>query len=345
MKYGDACEACVRRRRQNQKGNIMNTQETVNQSYNFSAALHTNDNSAPSVSPELVTDIIYHILRFQRIPKEGIEILSSRALAGDLPATYCLMRKERSCNLPYAVESAIYENVDLAAKMEDPLADFMRACEYLYQSKFSDGLRLLNKLAEEGVQESIWQLALYEAGVGGPKALDYCLKAAEAGYEPAKAAHSIAQGVIAVMEEELKEKNRDSFNALHGENRELIRTNEALRVEHKASLDKHIQQIVDLQKRCESAESKLASLTVEALKDEAIGELQASTKKAEEDWLEAKCAQETAEAMRIKAERLADDLTRRNKHLVGLLRKKGIPFNEYESSSSDMGISHLGLAS
>ncbi len=324
----------------------MNTQDTVNQNDNSSAALHTYDNSAPIVSPELVTDIIYHILRFQRIPKEGIEILSSKALAGDLPATYCLMRKERSCNLPYAVESAIADNIDLATKMEDPLADFMRACNYLYQSKYSDGLRLLNKLAEEGVPESIWQLALYEAGIKGPKALDYCLKASEAGYMPATAAYSIAQGVIAVMEKELKEKNRDSFNALHGENRELIRTIETLRAEHKALMDKETQQIAVLQKRCVSAESKLTSLSVEALKDEAIGILQSSTKKAEEDWLEAKCAQETAEAKQINAETIADDLTRRNKRLAGLLRKNRIAFNEYESSSStEDGESHPGLAS
>ena len=79
MKNGDVCGATVRRRRQIQKGNIMNTQDTVNQNDNSSAALHTYDNSAPIVSPELVTDIIYHILRFQRIPKEGIEILSSVA--------------------------------------------------------------------------------------------------------------------------------------------------------------------------------------------------------------------------------------------------------------------------
>ena len=76
----------------------MNTQDTDNQIDNGSTALHTYDKSAPCISPELVTDIIYHILRFQRISKEGIEILSSKALAGDLPATYCLMRKERFCD-------------------------------------------------------------------------------------------------------------------------------------------------------------------------------------------------------------------------------------------------------
>ena len=324
----------------------MNTLNSVDHNENDSANVHVYDKSAPSISPELLTDIIYRLLRFQRFSQEGIDILSSKALAGDWPATYCLLRNECSGNLPYAVESAIAENIDLAIKMNDPLAQFMRACAYLGLNKVSDGLRILKKLAEEGVPESFWQLALYEAGVKGPKALDYCLKAAKAGYMPAKAAHSIAQGVIAVMEEQLKEKNRESFNTLHGENRELIRTIETLRAEHKVSLDKYSQQIVDLQKRCESAETKLASLSIEALKDEAIGILRSSTKKAEEDWLEAKCAQETAEAMQIKAEMVADDLARRNRHLAGLLRKNRIAFNEHESSSSpENGESHLGLAS
>lgn len=312
----------------------MNTKETDNQNDNSSTALHTYDNSAPTVSPELVTDIIYHILRFQRISKEGVEILSSKALAGDLPATYCLMRKERSCDLPYAVEFAIANNIDRGIKRKDSLARFLRAYDYLAQNKNNDGLRLLKELAEEGVQESIWQLAVIEAANDGPMALDYCRKAADAGYQPAKLGYMIAKGVIAVMEEELKEKNRDSFNTLRGENRELIRTIEILRVEHKASLDKCNQQSVDLQKRCESAESKLASWSAEALKDEHILKLQSSTKKAEIDWLEAKCAQETAEAKQTKAETIADDLTRRNKRLAGLLRKNRIAFNEYESSSS-----------
>ena len=73
------------------------------------------------------------------------------------------------------------------------------------------------------------------------------------------------------------------------------------------------------------------------MKDEHILKLQSLTKKAEEDWLEAKCAQETAEAKHITAETVAKDLTRRNKRLVSLLRKNGIQFNEYESCSSSEG--------
>jgi hypothetical protein len=63
--------------------------------------------------------------------------------------------------------------------------------------------------------------------------------------------------------------------------------------------------------------------TAESVKAEHIQRLQAEKTKAEEEWLDAKLEAENAEAAMVKAERKADDLARRNRHLAVLLRKTG----------------------
>ena len=130
---------------------------------------------------------------------------------------------------------------------------------------------------------------------------------------------------------------RDERRASELKNKQLSDELHALRV----SSGQLIQQ---LQQRCEEAEARLASWTAEALKDERIQLLQFEKAKAEEDWLQAKCDLESAEASKAMVERVANKLTGRNKYLACLLRKNGIPFNEHESStSSEVGEPHLGL--
>ena len=327
----------------------MNTKETDNQNDNSSTALHTYDNSAPSVSPELLAETVYSMIRYKPLPREVIELLSNEAMAGKETASFCILSDELSRQLPDHVVKQVVCNLKASIKEKHPFGLYVNGCSLIRDAsrhKIERGVELLNMVAESGIEEGYWTLALYYANQGIPEALKYGLLALEAGWPPAIQADKYAR----FMCENSELKNRKSLNEtrlfLSRENSNLELQIETLKTKFRAEKADLNTQVMNWQKRCEDAESRLASWSAEAFNDEHILKLQSSTKKAEEDWLEAKCAQETAEAKQINAETVADDLTRRNKRLAGLLRKNHIAFNEHESSSSsENGEPHLGLAS
>ena len=315
----------------------MITHNVVDQTENAVPIVHVYDKSAPCISPELLAEAVYSMIRYKQLPQEVIELLINEAMAGKETATFCILGDEISKQLPDHVVKRVIENLKTSIKDKHPFGQYVNGCALLGSASRQNverGVELLNAVAEKGIEEGYWTLALYYARQGISEAFKYGLLAVEAGWPPAIQADVFARFLC----ENIEHKNRKSLNDsrlfLSRENSELELHIETLKTKFQVEKAGLNTQVMALQKRCEEAESCLASWSAEVLKDEYILKLQSSTKKAEEDWLEAKCAQETAEAMRIKAETVAKDLTRRNKRLVGLLRKNRIAFNEYESSSS-----------
>jgi hypothetical protein len=305
--------------------------------------------SLPAITPELFVKTFFSLVRDQTPPLEVIPILASETQNNNREAMFCLARKELFDSRSSSDQYHFRQFVLAAAEGNDACARFIKGCDYVVDDDpllVEEGIELLREAGEKGFPEAYWILAQIFLNHDIKAAYEYALKSANDGWHPANEGLRLGLAITAsAVQMEKNSCNHELY--LARKEREASEQN-AIQVSAelqslKASSHKSIEQ---LQKRCEEAESRLASWSAEALKDEHILKLQSSTKKAEEDWLEAKCAQETAEAKQIKAERLADDLTRRNKRLAGLLRKNHIAFNEHESSSSsENGETHLGLAS
>lgn len=297
-------------------------------------------NSPVNVSPELLAEAIHCIIRRKQLPKEVSDILINAIMAGSYTATYCLEHLEFFSQIPFEARIHACANIDEAVKSKEPYAIYIKGCSLLNNSSRQSvdrGIGLLNKVAEDGIAEGYWALAEFYARVASPEAIQYALKAVNNGWAPAQTAMYLTAIICKMREQELSTEHNIELKNLLGDYEALQCKIDATRTASKNIETNCIEEIKRLQMRCEEAESRLASWSAEALKDEHILKLQSSMKKAEEDWLEAKCAQETAEAKQIKAETIADDLTRRNKRLAGLLRINGIQFNEYESSSPSEG--------
>ena len=327
----------------------MKTQDTDNHNGDISTTLHAHDVSAPSISPDLLAESIYSMIRYKMLPKGAIDMLTNESMEENEAATFCLLSNELSSQLSVDEISQVIRNMNVLVKGKSPFALYVKGCSLLLSGscqKIVKGVELLNKAAEDGISEAYWVLALHYARQDGPEALKYGSLASASGWPPATQADEYAQFLCKSMERMISKSHKASLASLRTVNSELELHVETLKTKFRAEKADLNTQVMNLQKRCEGAESRLASWSAEALKDEHILKLQSSTKKAEEDWLEAKCAQEAAEASKLKAERLADDLTRQNKYYISLLRTNGIPFTESSSiSSPEDGEPHLGLAS
>ena len=315
----------------------MITHNVVDQTEKAVSVVHVYDKSVPSVSPELLAEAVYSMIRYKLLPQEVIELLINEAMAGKETATFCILGDEISKQLPAHVVKQVIWNLKASIKDHHPFGQYINGCGLLRSASRQNverGVELLNAVAENGIAEGYWTLALYYASHGIPEALKYALLAKDAGWPPAIQAIKYACFLCENVEQKNLITLNDSRLSLSRENSELELQVETLTTKFRAEKADLNKQVKNWQKRCEEVESRLASWSAEALKDEHILKLQSSTKKAEEDWLEAKCAQETAEAKQINAETVADDLTRRNKRLVFLLRKNRIPLNEFEASLS-----------
>ena len=298
------------------------------------------ENTGPVIAPELFAKAFYSLLRYKHPPLEVIPILLSEARRNNFEAAYCLSLNAIFSNLNYHEQLFVRDLTVAAAKDNVPEAVYIRGSSLVDHKEYHEvrqGIQMLLDAGENGVPDAYWLLV--RAGIiDDPKTLvEYARKAAEGGWPPAEDGLNLGKVMALMAEQSARECcNHDLSLARAGQQSAELMA-KRLSDEMQALNASSKQLIEGLQKRCEEAESRLASWNAEAVKDEHILKLQSLTKKAEEDWLEAKCAQETAEAKQIKAETVAKDLTRRNKRLVSLLRKNGIQFNEYESSSSSEG--------
>lgn len=307
------------------------------------------DKPLPAITPDLFVKTFFSLIRNQTPPLEVIPILARETQKNNSEAMFCLARKELFDSRSLSDKYHFRQFVLAAAEGKDACARFIKGCDYVVDDDpllVEEGINLLREAGEKGFPEACWVLAQVYVNRDIEAACEYAMKSASDGWRPAKEGLRLGSAMTAWAVQMEKESWSNDLYLARKEHKASEQNAILVSAELqslKASSHKSIEQ---LQKRCEEAESHLASWSAEALKDEYILKLQSSTKKAEEDWLEAKCAQETAEAMQIKAERLADDLARHDRYLASILRKHRIAFNEHESSSSsENGEPHLGLAS
>ena len=307
------------------------------------------ENADPVVTPELFAKAFYSLLRYKHPPLEVIPILLSEARRDNFEAAYCLSLNAIFSNLDYHEQLFVRDLTVAAAKDNIPEAVYIRGSSLVAHKEYHEvrrGIQMLIDAGENGVPDAYWLLA--RAGiVDDPKVLvEYARKAAEGGWPPAEDGLNLGKVMALMAEQSARECcNHDLSLARAGQQsaelmaKRLSDEMQALNASSRRSIEQ-------LQKRCEEAESRLASWNVEAVKDEHVQMLRSQKTKAEEEWLRTQCELESTESSKVGAERKAKDLARRNKYLAGLLRKNGIPFNEYESSSSsEDGEPHLGLAS
>ena len=307
------------------------------------------ENTGPVIAPELFAKAFYSLLRYKHPPLEVIPILLSEARRDNFEAAYCLSLNAFFSNLDYHEQLFVRDLTVAAAKDNIPEAVYIRGSSLVAHKEYHEvrrGIQMLIDAGENGVPDAYWLLV--RAGIiDDPKVLvEYARKAAEGGWPPAEDGLSLGKVMASMAEQSARECcNHDLSLARAGQQSAELMA-KRLSDEMQALNTSSRRSIEQLQKRCEEAESQLASWNAEAVKDEHVQMLQSQKAKAEEEWLNAKLEAEHAEAAKVEAERKAENLTRRNKYLVGLLRMNGIPFNEYESSSSsENGESHLGLAS
>lgn len=307
-----------------------------------------NKNTDPIITPELFAKAFYSLLRYQCSPHEVIPILLSEARRNNFEAAYCLSLDAIFSNLDYHEQLFVRDLTVAAAKDNIPEAVYIRGSSLITRKEYHEvkrGIQMLLDAGENGVPDAYW--CLVRAGIiDAPKTLvEYARKAAEGGWPPAKDGLNLGKVMALMAEQSARECcNHDLSLARAGQQSAELMA-KRLSDEMQALNASSKQLIEGLQKRCEEAESQLASWNAEAVKDEHVQMLQSQKTKAEEEWLNAKLEAEHAEAAKVEAERKAEYLTRRNNYLARLLRKTGIPFNEYESSSSsENGESQLGLA-
>ena len=308
-----------------------------------------NENTDPVITPELLVKAFYSPLCYEHPPLEVISILLSEAHRNNFEAAYCLSLDAIFSNLDYHEQLFVRDLIFAAVKDNVPEAVYIQGSSLVARKEYHEvkrGIQMLLDAGENGVPDAYWLLARASI-IDDPKTLvEYARKAAEGGWPPAEDGLNLGKVMALMAEQSARECcNHDLSLARAGQQsaelmvKRLSDEMQALNASSKRSIEQ-------LQKRCEEAESQLALWNAEAVQDKHVQMLQLQKTKAEEEWLNAKLEAEHAEAAKVEAERKAENLTRRNKYLVGLLRKTGIPFNEYESSSSsENGESHLGLAS
>ena len=320
-----------------------------NQDHNAPFAGNSSEHAVPDISAKILAEAIYDMSRFRPISRVAISMLLAEARMDNRHAIYALLDDSLSAHLTDSDLLELNKKLAKAYAAGDPFAKYITGCMHLHsddENKAKTGVRLVIEATEQGVAEGFWSLALYYARKQSPQAYEFGEKAVKALYRPAITASWYAELASATKADETRKSETRNWIALRNEVDSLSLKCHALSAGIKALQEQNRDQAEQFHKRHMEAEALLTSRTTEMLRDEKVIQLQAMVSHAEDEWLKAKMESEHAEAAKVEAERKAEDLTRRNKYLVGLLRKNGIPFNEYESSSSsENGESCLGLAS
>lgn len=307
------------------------------------------ENTDPVITPELFAKAFYSLLRYKHPPLEVIPILLSEARRNNFEAAYCLSLNAIFSNLNYHEQLFVRDLTVAAAKDNVPEAVYIRGSSLVDHKEYHEvrqGIQMLLDAGENGVPDAYWLLVRADIIDDQKTLVEYARKAAEGGWPPAEDGLKLGKTMALLAEQSVRAScNHDLYLArARQQSAELMAKRlsdeiQALNASSKRSIEQ-------LQKRCEDAESQLASWNADAVRDKHVQMLQSQKTKAEDEWLNAKLEAEHAEAAKVEAERKADDLARRNNYLASLLRKNGILFNEHESSSSsENGESHLALAS
>ena len=318
----------------------MNTLNTDNHNDNDSATLHVYDKSTPSTELELLVEALLHVSHFRAPTKEAFDILGHLSVMGNIDASLLLARLTSKGQLSDAVLSSVKDNLTCAIEGGDTaalLVYFNTIIESDKPTKAKEGLKGLCEMGEDGCPDAFWLLAQHYSKNGDPLSVVYGEKAEESGFPPAKDAMSYARAFSTIAMQKATKQNEAVVKCLNKQIQKLTVNLEEQKAGTHSEQDALAQQISYWKQLAENAEAGIASLTAESLRDEAIDQLKNTISGLEDQVLEAQCSHEKANAERVKAERLADDLTRQNKYLTSLLRKSGKPFNEYESSSSSDG--------
>ena len=305
--------------------------------------------TTPDITPELFTKTFLSLLRYQCPLPEVAPILLGELRRNSLEAAFCLAPDVLNLNLALDDRHLVRGLILKAVKDGSYYGRYLKGCDLVASKKFSAvglGMQLLQEAGENGIPEAYWELARIHHQVDPKKAYEFAKKAADGQWPPAVAGCNLTYSIAHFVVKQVSDDSRHDLS-LSREGQKAAELNAKQLSDKLQALNASSRRAIEqLQLRCEEAESRLASWNVEAVKDEHVQMLQSQKTKAEEEWLNAKLEAEHAEAAKVKAERKAEDLDRRNRHLARLLRKNGIPFNEYESSSSsENGESHLGLAS
>ena len=344
MKFGDVCEASVRRRRQTQKGNIMKTLNTDNHNDNDSATLHVYDKSTPSTSLDILAEALVRLHNFKKISKEAIAVLGHLSEIGNTDASILLATLAPPEELSETVKNSVTENFMSALEQGHPsafLPYYQAAINSNDPNIARQGLTLLCEMGEDGDAEAFWILAQYYSDKGDPLSVVYGEKAEQFSFPPAKDAMSYARAFSTIAMLELTKQHDSTVKSLNKRIKALVDNSEEQKLKTHSEAEALIQHISYWKMLAEDAEARLATLNEESLRDEAITQLKKTIAGLEDQVLEVQCGQEKANAEKDKAERLADKLTSRNKHLVGLLRKNRIAVNEFEASSSTEDQTHV----
>ena len=309
-----------------------------------------------SIPAEMLARGLISLSQYKELPSDVVNVLHDQALAGNREASFFLLDQKEYVQLPDSVESAVMENLARASLEGVPFAQAIHGCILLLSKsprKIRHGLKLINKAAKGGCVKGLWDATLILAENMPSVAAECAFRAVSLEFSPALDAFTIAKIFMNDREAKFIKEQEASLGALrrdaYGEARqiesELVEFKQRLSEANakNASLNGQVQ---EWQKRCEDARAQLTSLNAETMRDKMVAQLQTKVNHAEEEWLNAKLESENAEAAMVEAETVANDLARRNKYLVGLLRKNGIPFNEYESSfSSEEDGPPMGIAS
>lgn len=293
--------------------------------------------SSVNVSPELLAEAMLAASYNSMPPKEALDELIRLVEEGSVAASLLLAQHKYGLSLTDSVAEAINKNI-----AEGIMAHHVGALLYGGTNMISSmdvesikkGLRLLKQLGKAGIVPAYWFMALYYSQQKSPLASIYLEKAKESGYGPALHTFEYGKAVTAVQEGQLSLRHSHDLHFLQQEVRTLKSRIEEQQAARQTETSNLASQISQWRKLHEDAEARLKALTAEAIRKDYISGQDQKISILENQLLETQIAQEDAEASKLKAERLVDDLTRQNKFYKTLLRKKGIPFTDPSSSSS-----------
>lgn len=317
----------------------MNTRSTDNQNGNNSASLNVYDKSTPNTPLEYLAEAFIFASHFRTPTKEAIDILGHLSELGNINAALFLARhssEELSDGFLPSISGAFISAI------ED---GYPPALLTYYESHIAKGSQTeartamiqLRRMGDAGSADAYWILARQYSIKGNPLAMVYGEKAEQSGFPPAIDAMRLLRLRHNILTKELARHHDSTVKSLNKRIQTLTVNLEKQKAETHLEEAALTQQISYWKQLAENAEARIATLTAESLRDEAIAQLKNTISGLEDQVLDAQCGQEKALGAKGKAEKVADDLTRRNKRLAGILRKNRIAFNEYESSSSSDG--------
>lgn len=301
-------------------------------------------NSSVNVSPELLAKTALDCVLCGIPSEEALNVLIQLADKHNIEASLILKCCRFNIELSDSTAEAIHETYTREVIENNAVALLIYGCHLINSNDYKDvegGRRILIHVGKNGLPHAYWNLALYYTQQKSPLASVYMEKAKEGGYDPAVKAFLYGEAITAVQEAQLSLRHANNVQYLQQDVRILKRRIEEQQAARQTETSNFASQILQWRNQYEEAEARLKALTAEAIREDYISGQDQNISNLENQLLETQIAKEDAEASKLKAERLADDLTRQNKYYITLLRKNGLLFSEPSSSSSSEGQTHV----